>query len=362
MSSNIQEITNDQISCSRYPEMQHKGFETAKMYENLPLQDRINMIAQTFCCNSGRIITTPCSGKWRGTSDIFIVFENGVSLCIGNYRTPESKTVKVQNECVNYALARYNSEIVNEKMERAAAALLKREAEDNAIAAEKGLNPYKFLNVELCNGSDPALGGHLGWYYVTLAIDNKIIAFIESGLCSDIERGVVSERINKEKNYYIAGAVKDNDVDFVFNNVGFSTKDLLYKIQLSDGALNRANKRLRELNSKTVINSLFELIQQHPELPIYPILNNSSDLNYCEVWKFGSCCIAEVFFDELSEPHPVIRVKGNVDDKLTLFWAIAERKYDSSDSAYKKAQEEIRHIWKPAILLYIGSSNNSILH
>jgi len=148
-------------------ELEKKAVEIAKGYENLPLQDRIDVIARTFGCTTGKIETSPCRGKWRGTSDISIRFDNGASLAIGNYRTPKAKTVKVQSECVNAVLVRYNPEIVQATKEAAVAALLRKEVTDNAIAAEKGLKPYTFLNVELHDGADNK-SGYMGWYYVTL--------------------------------------------------------------------------------------------------------------------------------------------------------------------------------------------------
>ena len=244
---------DDKVTSSRYSELQQKGFEIAQRYEKLPLQDRLNMIAETFGCKTAKLVTSPCGGKWRGTSDISIIFDNGSSLGVGNYRTPEAKTVKAQNECVNNTLARYNKEIVSEKIELATAALSKREVEDNAVAAEKGLKPYTFLNVELNDGSDPKSGGYMGWYYVTLAVDEKIIALVETGLSSDIDRGVTSEHINSEKNYFIAGSLKENDVDFVFNNVAFASEKTSYQLHLSDNVRERAEQKLSEQSAdKTV--------------------------------------------------------------------------------------------------------------
>ena len=106
-------------------ELEKKAVEIAKGYEKLPLQDRIDVIARTFGCTTGKIETSPCRGKWRGTSDISIRFDNGASMAIGNYRTPKAKTVKVQSECVNAVLVRYNPEIVQATKEAAIPALLR---------------------------------------------------------------------------------------------------------------------------------------------------------------------------------------------------------------------------------------------
>ncbi len=226
-------------------DLQKKAVEIAKKYESLPMQDKIGIIAQTFGGTSGKIETSPCYGKWRGTSDMSIRFDNGTSLGIGNERTPQAKKVKVQNEYVNAVLARYNPEIVAAAKETALATLRKREAKDNMIAAQKGLKSYTVLNVELNDGADAESGGYIGWYYVTLAVDGKIRAHLESGLTHDIAFGKVSEVPTRER-YFVAGAVKETDVDYVFNNVGFSSTSTLYSLHISDDVLKRAEKALAE--------------------------------------------------------------------------------------------------------------------
>ena len=226
-------------------DFQEKAVEIAKKYENLPMRDKIGIIAQTFGCTSGKIETSPCFGKWRGTSDISIRFDNGTSLAIGNERTPQAKTVKVQAEYINALLTRYNPEIVAAAKEAALTALRKRETMDNAIAAQKGLKPYTILNVELNDGANDKSAGYMGWYYVTLAVDGKIRAHIETGLNYSIASGSVSETPTRE-NYFIAGALKEAQVDFVFNNVGFSSASTLYSLPINQDVLERAKNTLAE--------------------------------------------------------------------------------------------------------------------
>ncbi len=199
-----------------------------------------------FGCMSGKIETSPCTGKWRGTSDISIRFDNGASLFIGNHRTPQAKTAKVQNECVSSALVRYNPEIIKITKESALDALRKRETKDNETAAQKGLKPYTLLNVEFNDGMDEKSGGHMGWYYVTLAVGGEIRPHIETGLNYEILDGKVSETPTRE-NYYAAGALKESDVDYVFNNVGFSSTSGLYSLPVSEEVRERAEKTLAEL-------------------------------------------------------------------------------------------------------------------
>lgn len=230
-------------------DFQERAAEIAKKYESLPVRDKIGIIAQTFGCTSGRIETSPCYGKWRGTSDISIRFDNGTSLFIGNARTPQTRTAKVQNEYVNATLRRYNPEIVAAVKETAIAALRKQEVVDNMIATQKGLKPYTVLNVELNDGMLDEGGGYIGWYYVTLAVDGKIHAHLETGLAHSIASGTVSETPTREK-YFVAGGAKEADVDYVFNNVGFPVDS--YSLPISKDVLERAEKTLAELRKAQV--------------------------------------------------------------------------------------------------------------
>ena len=226
-------------------DLQKKAAAIAEEYEALSTQEKIGVIAQAFGGTAGRIETSPCTGKWRGTSDISIRFDNGASLFLGNRLTPKAKTAAVQRELVNDTLLRYNPEIVSAAKEAALASLMEREAKDNAIAAQKGLKPYILLNVEFNDGADSQSSGYMGWYYVTLAVDGNICSHIETGLNYDIADGKVSAEPTREK-YFAAGALKDSEVDYVFNNVGFSSASGLYALPVSDAVLQRAEKTLAE--------------------------------------------------------------------------------------------------------------------
>ena len=226
-------------------DLQKKAAAITEKYEALSTQEKIGVIAQAFGGTAGRIETSPCTGKWRGTSDISIRFDNGASLFLGNRLTPKAKTAAVQRELVNDTLLRYNPEIVSAAKEAALASLMEREAKDNAIAAQKGLKPYTLLNVEFNDGADGQSSGYMGWYYVTLAVDGNICSHIETGLNYDIADGKVSAEPTREK-YFAAGALKDSEVDYVFNNVGFSSASGLYALPVSDAVLQRAEKTLAE--------------------------------------------------------------------------------------------------------------------
>ena len=107
------------------------------------------------------------------------------------------------------------------------------------------MKPYTLLNVEFNEGADEKTGGYIGWYYVTLAVDGKICTHLETGLNHDIADGKVSDTPTRA-NYYPAGALKEADVDYVFNNVGFSSASTLYTVPLRDDVRERAEKTLAE--------------------------------------------------------------------------------------------------------------------
>ena len=178
-------------------DLQKKAAAIAEKYVAFSTQEKIGVIAQAFGGTAGRIETSHCTGKWRGTSDISIRFDNGASLFIGNRLTPKAKTAAVQRELVNATLLRYNPEIVSAAKEAALASLMEREAKDNAIAAQKGLNPYTLLNVEFNDGADGQSSGYMGWYYVTLAVDGNICSHIETGLYALPVSDAVLQRAEK---------------------------------------------------------------------------------------------------------------------------------------------------------------------
>lgn len=167
-------------------DLQKKAIEIFNAYKDLSQQNKIDIIAKAFGCKTGEIYTSACTGKWRGTSDISIRFENGVSLFIGNHLTRRAKTTKAQIEYINRTLMRFNPEIIEVTKELALSALLQQETKDNEIALQKGLKPYLILTVEFNDAANTRFADYIGWYYVTLAVDGKICTHLETGLNCDI--------------------------------------------------------------------------------------------------------------------------------------------------------------------------------
>lgn len=224
-------------------DLQKRAIEIFDAYKDLSQQNKIDIIAKAFGCKTGEIYTSACTGKWRGTSDISIRFENSVSLFIGNHLTRRAKTTKVQTEYINRTLMRFNPEIIEVTKALALSALLQQETKDNEIALQKGLKPYLVLTVEFHDAANPRFADYIGWYYVTLAVDGRICTHLETGLNYDIAEGRVG-RASMQRDYFVAGAL--NEVDYVFNNVGFSSSSGMYSLPLREEVRKRVEKILEE--------------------------------------------------------------------------------------------------------------------
>ena len=62
-------------------------------------------------------------------------------------------------------------------------------------------------------------------------INGTIKYFTETGFNYSMNSPEKLEtEMNRKPNYYVAGGLSDKDVDFVFNNVGFSSTIKMYEI------------------------------------------------------------------------------------------------------------------------------------
>lgn len=206
------------------------------------MQAKINLLAKSFGATTGTIRTSLCGGKWRGTSDISIVFNNGVELPMGNELTPKAKTQKIQNGYLDKMLEQYSPEIVEARKAAAYSVLKRREEQDNAVAKAKGLKPYNLLSVEFCKGLEDSCW--VGWYYVILVVDGQLHAHMETNLNYAITGGKVCE--DTRANYFVAGGLEEKDVDFVFDNVGHSISKEIYTLKLDDETRQKAENLLAQ--------------------------------------------------------------------------------------------------------------------
>ena len=183
------------------------------------LQEKLNQIATVFGATTGGKSTIRCTGKWRGTTDYSIVFDNGEKLFLGN-----SSHGKRFPQLVDETYELYNLSAVTATKKYALERLTARAPQDTVIAEVLGFVPYEVVSVELIT-SDKF--GYIGWYYIVLKIGNKLVNHLDTNLDYCIRKQTFSESV--KKGYYVAGGLKDNEADYVFNGVGFSTESTLYK-------------------------------------------------------------------------------------------------------------------------------------
>ena len=79
---------------------------------------------------------------------------------------------------------------------------------------------------------------------MTLAIKGKKRVHLETGYNHNIDNGIFD--LSRRNNYFVAGALYEEDVDYVFNNVGFSTESSLYTLPLLEDVRKRAERVLVE--------------------------------------------------------------------------------------------------------------------
>lgn len=194
-------------------EFENKKQSYYEKYQNLSLEEKVNVIAKTFGYECGTIERRICHGRWRGYTDVQIHFWHGPLLHIGTKPTPDTRKKSVQKELVDIMLERYNPEMVEYCKKVAWDNLKKLEILDNAIAAEQGLSPYTLYDIEL----DNKISDFAGWYQVRLLVDGKTVVFRETGLKYAIRDGY-TESLLKKKEYQ---AVSDNPV-FVYDGIGHS--------------------------------------------------------------------------------------------------------------------------------------------
>lgn len=218
-----------------FTDLKKDAIKIAESYGHMSSQEKIDVIASAFGYTTGQIKTTPCYGKWRGTSDLFLEFSNGYYLPLGNDLTPIVKTKKVQKEYINNMLFHYNPEVVSLTKKAALSALKQRETIDNEIALQKGLKAYQVMSVEL------ATLDYLGWYYAVLLIDGKLHAHMETGLNFSIKNGALPNDSVRD-NYIVAGGIKEDSVDYIFRNTGFCSSSDLYTLEIPDDLRKRVEK------------------------------------------------------------------------------------------------------------------------
>jgi len=188
------------------------------------VQEKMNIIASSFGARTGTKVWRRCTGKWSGTVDYSILFDNGESLCVYNSRGASKGYFE---KCLDNLISKYSPEAIRKTKEISLANFRQVADTDNAKAAELGLLPYEVLSIELNNA-----GGYMGWFYTRLRVGDRVINHLETGAKYSIMGHKIPE---VSENYFVAGGLSDDEVDYVFHGVGHSSTSRLYKVQNNNG-------------------------------------------------------------------------------------------------------------------------------
>ena len=163
---------------------------------------------------------TRCTGKWAGTTDYWLTWENGERMFITNGMTYFEEKVR---ETVEMIKRTRNKEHQAALME----VLREYEKDDAVLAKECGMKSYKVLGLIECLG-EPQFNSI--WWGVRIDVDGKTIDFVETGLCYDIMAGADKLRETKEREKgrkpWVAGAV--TKPDYIIHGVMHETEYRCY--------------------------------------------------------------------------------------------------------------------------------------
>ena len=187
-------------------------------------QAQVDELTRAFGFTKGSVIRTSCYGDWKGTWDYSVVFDDRVELFIANglkhFKDILAEKVKT------YTNFEKNKGKIMEVLKQVEEADKNREY----VCFKGDIYPYTILDVDFIRDCKR----QMGWFYITMQIADKVINYIETHMSFDIARMAEEDdykpNLVAEHDFYVAGGIKDDDdVDFVFNNVGYSTTNHIYE-------------------------------------------------------------------------------------------------------------------------------------
>jgi hypothetical protein len=186
---------------------------------------RMSMLCDELCTLLGHKAWTKtkrsCTGKWAGTWDYFLKWEDGAEMFVTNGMYRFEETVK---DTIDMLKRTRNPENQRAIMEL----LLEYEKDDARLAEENNMKSYRVLGLIEITGSSC---GIIDWG-VRLQIGDMIIDFRETGLSCDIKDGANKLRQTKDREkgrpVWVAGGV--TDPDFIIHGVAHSSTEGCYRV------------------------------------------------------------------------------------------------------------------------------------
>ena len=164
-----------------------------------------------------RRIDYSCSGKWRGTTDHSILFDNKIKFFISNGMKNFERNLKeyIQNYKTFQTNKEKNIRIIQIQLNK-----------DNKTAQSESLHTAELIDIGI-NTEDEQ---YFLWPYAVLKVNGKTLKFIETKLSFSMRTDDLREWYEDRKKYtiYTAGGIKQPD--FIFGNVRFSSTEDLYQI------------------------------------------------------------------------------------------------------------------------------------
>lgn len=182
------------------------------------LKEKADTLAKLFGANSGTITKLACRGKYAGTYDYSVTFDNGVEYFVTN-------GFKYFEKVLDNMIKLYSA--FPSKKDKIINYYKKCSKVDNEHANFLGFKTYEVVDVEFIKN-----GQLLGWFYIPLKLSNgTVVNFLESGLNADIRRLIEGEddQVHRRGHYFVAGGLEDKEVDFIFDSVGHSSTSTMYK-------------------------------------------------------------------------------------------------------------------------------------
>lgn len=184
-------------------------------------QAQVDELTRAFGYSKGSVIRTSCTGDWKGTWDYSIVFDDKVEFFIAN----GSKSFKdmLTKKVKTYTNFEKNKNRIMEFLKQIEEADKNREY----VCFKRELKPYTILDVDFIRDCP----SRMGWFYITMQVGDKVINYIETHISFYIRNMSSNENYKPtlEHDFFVAGGINDDDVDFVFNNVGYSTTNHIYE-------------------------------------------------------------------------------------------------------------------------------------
>ena len=172
---------------------------------------KMNRLAELFGAKSGEKVGSSCSGKWAGTTDYYVKFNNGFRYHISN-------GLKKFDENLDDLLSVYSG--FAEKKTEILSILREMEQADNALAAENGLKSYHVIDIDYMKNDHD----YIGWFYAIIEVDGIKMTIRETNLHYGIknysrDRNTEVFMWDKSSKYHVAGGVEKPV--FVWHGYGF---------------------------------------------------------------------------------------------------------------------------------------------